>query len=137
MKSAGRITYWLIGFTMLFATTACTTNKGSLHVRSTTMVGETQLPAGEYRVQWDGHGPEVELKIKRANRLRATVPAKVIPLDEPSRGDAAVMDIDGDGHRNLREIRLSGQKLFIQIDPPVASVTLPQDSCPECECGLP
>ena len=48
MKRAGRITYALMSFTMLFATTACSANRGSLYVQSTTMAGKTQLPAGEY-----------------------------------------------------------------------------------------
>ena len=75
MKRAGRIRYALMGFAMLFATTAYAANKGSLHVQSTTMVGTTQLPAGEYTVQWDGTGPDLELKIKLHNRVKATVPA--------------------------------------------------------------
>jgi hypothetical protein len=82
MKRAGRITYTLISVTMFFAT-ACTANRGSLYVPSPTMAAETQLPAGEYTVQWEGDGPDVELKIKRHNRVKATVPAKLIPLDQP------------------------------------------------------
>ena len=82
MKRARRITYALMSFAMLFATTAFAANKGSLHIQSTTMAGKTQLPAGEYTVQWEGAGPDVELKIKLHNRVKGTVPAKVIPLDQ-------------------------------------------------------
>ena len=69
MKTAGRITHALMSFAMLFATTAYAANKGSLHVQSTTMAGKTQLPAGDYTVQWEGTGPDVELKIKLHNRV--------------------------------------------------------------------
>jgi len=89
MRRAGRITYALMSFAMLFATTAFAADKGSLHVQSTTMAGTTQLPAGEYTVQWEGPGPDVELKIKLHNRVKGTVPAKVTPLDQPLREDAA------------------------------------------------
>jgi hypothetical protein len=101
------------------------------------LAGETQLPAGEYTLEWAGHGPQVELKIKRGNRVKATVPATVIPLDHPSNGDTAVLDIDSNGGRTLSEIRFSRKKFFLRIDPPVATTTLPQEPCPECECGAP
>jgi hypothetical protein len=139
MKRAGRITYALMSFAMLFATTAWAANKGSLHVQSTTMAGTTQLPAGEYTVQWEGAGPDVELKIKLHNRVKATVPAKVIPLDQPLREDAAVLDTDGNGDPRLLEIRFSGKKFFFQVEPQSALTTLadPPLLIPECESALP
>jgi hypothetical protein len=139
MKRAGRITYALMSFAMLFATTAFAANKGSLHVQSTTMAGKTQLPAGEYTVQWEGAGPDVELKIKLHNRVKATVPAKVIPLDQSLREDAAILDTDGSGGRRLLEIRFSGKKFFLQIEPQYASTMCadPPLLIPECESALP
>ena len=139
MKRAQRITSALMSFAMLFATTACAANKGSLHIQSTTMAGKTQLPAGEYTVQWEAAGPDVELKIKLHNRVKATVPAKVIPLDQPLREDAAVLDTDSNGDPRLLEIRFSGKKFFLQVEPQSASTTLadPPLLIPECESALP
>jgi hypothetical protein len=135
MKRAGRIIYPLMSFAMLFATTAFAANKGSLHVQSTTMAGKT----GEYTVQWEGAGPDVELKIKLHNRVKATVPAKVIPLDQSLREDAAILDTDGSGGRRLLEIRFSGKKFFLQIEPQYASTMCadPPLLIPECEAALP
>jgi hypothetical protein len=137
MKRTGRLAYGLLSFTMFLSATACPANKGSLYVQSPSFAGETQLPAGEYTLEWEGHGPQVELKIKRGNRVQATVPATVIPLDQPSKLDAAVLDIDGNGSQALSEIRFSGKKFFLRIAPPVATTTLPPEPCPECECGSP
>jgi hypothetical protein len=69
MKRAERLTYLLISFTTFPATTAFAANVGSLQVRSTTMTGETQLAASEYTVQWEGAGPDIELKIKLHNSI--------------------------------------------------------------------
>jgi hypothetical protein len=137
MKRAGRITYALMSFAMLLATTACTANRGSLYVPSPIMAKETQLPAGEYTVQWEGAGPDVELKIKLRNRVKATVPAKVIPLDQPLVEDEAVLGSDDDEGRRLLGIRFSGKKFFLQVEP--ASTTLADTPLliPECESGLP
>jgi hypothetical protein len=132
MKRAGRITYALMSFAMLFATTAWAANKGSLRVQSTTMVGKTQLPAGEYTVQWEGAGADVELTIKLDNRVKATVPAKVIPLDQPFREDAAVLDTDGNRDRRLLGIRFSGKRFFLQIKPASTTLADPPSLIPEC-----
>jgi len=139
MKRAERITCGLMTFAVLFATTAYAANKGSLHVQSTTMAGKTQLLAGEYTVQWEGAGPDVELKIKLHNRVKATVLAKVTPLDQPLREDAAVLDTDGNGDRRLLEIRFSGKKFFLQVEPQSASTMCadPPLLIPECESALP
>ena len=143
MKRTGRITYALMSFAMLFATTAFADDKGSLHVQSPTMAGTTQLPAGEYTVQWEGPGPDVELKIKLHNRVKATgpatAPATVMPLDQPLTEDAATLDTDGNGDRRLLEIGFSGKKFFLQIEPQSASTTCadPPLLIPECEFALP
>jgi hypothetical protein len=54
----------LIGFAMLLTANAFAAYKGSMQVQSPVMVGETQLPAGDYTVQWEGTGPDLELTIK-------------------------------------------------------------------------
>jgi len=132
MKKARRITYALMSFAMLFATTAWAANQGSLHVQSTTMAGKTQLAGGEYTVQREGTGPDVELKIKLHNRVKATVPAKVIPLDQPFREDAAILDTDGNGDRRLLEIRFFGKKFFVQIEPASTTLADPPLLIPKC-----
>jgi hypothetical protein len=139
MKRAERITYALMSFAMLFATNAYAANKGSLHVQSTTMAGQTQLAAGEYTVQREGAGLDVELRIKLHNRVKATVPAKVIPLDQPLREDVAILDTDSNGGLRLLEIRFSGKKFFFQIESQSASTTCadPPSLIPECESALP
>jgi hypothetical protein len=135
MKRAGKLTYLLISFTMFLATFAFGANKGSLHVESPFMAGETQLPAGEYTVQWEGAGPDVELKIKRHSRVEATVRAKMIPLDRPVEEDAAVIGIDRDGGRRLLEIRFSGKKFVLQIEPQTALTTTPRPPSQRAEYG--
>jgi hypothetical protein len=139
MKRAERLTSVVVSFTMFFAMNAYAANNGVLHVQSPSMVGDTQLPAGEYTVQWEGIRPEVELKIKLGKRVKAMVPAKVIRLDQPLLENEAVFNPDGDGRQRLVEIRFPGKKFFIAIEPQSASTTLPQlpSLIPECESGLP
>jgi hypothetical protein len=137
MKRAERITCALMSSAMLLATSACAANKESLYVQSTTMAGKTQLPAGKYTVQWKGAGPDVELKIKLHSRVKATVPAKVIPLDEPLVEDEAVLESDGDGGQRLLGIRFLGKKFFLQVEPAWTTLADPRLVIPECESAVP
>jgi hypothetical protein len=63
----------------------------------------------------------------------------VIPLDQSLREDAAILDTDGSGGRRLLEIRFSGKKFFLQIEPQYASTMCadPPLLIPECESALP
>src|SRR5260221_7738881 len=98
----------LIGFAMLLTANAFAANKGSMQVQSPVMVGETQLPAGDYTVQWEGTGPDLELTIKRDRKVKATVPAKLVPENSAFDQTATIIHVESDGSRKLTAIRLSG-----------------------------
>jgi hypothetical protein len=95
---------------------AFATPRGSFVVHSPVVVGGTRLTEGEYTLRWDGNGPEVELQIQRDNKVKATVPAKLLPVSDASHEDAIVVSTDADGTRKLIEIRLSGKKFRIEIE---------------------
>jgi hypothetical protein len=101
---------------VLTTATAFATTRGSLVVHSPVQVGATTLTVGEYTLQWDGDGSEVELQIKSGRKVKATVPAKLLPVSNAFREDAIVVDTDGDGTRKLIEIRPSGKKFRIEIE---------------------
>jgi hypothetical protein len=106
----------LIGFAMLLTANAFAANKGYMQLQSPVMVGETQLPAGDYTVQWDGTGPDVELTIKRGKKVKATVPAKLASENSVFDQNAAIIRIESDGRRKLIAIRLSGKRFTLQIE---------------------
>jgi hypothetical protein len=112
-----RFTSALIGFAMLLTASAFAANKGSMQLKSPVMVGETQLPAGYYSVQWEGTGPDVELTIRRDRKVKATVPAKLVPENSAFDQNAAIIQVESDGSRKLIAIRLSGKRFTLQIDP--------------------
>jgi hypothetical protein len=112
-----RVTGALIGFAMLLTANAFAANKGYMQVRSPVMVRETQLPTGDYTVQWDGTGPDVELTIKRDKKVKATVPAKLVPENSAFDQNATIIRAESDGSRKLIAIRISGKKFTLQIEP--------------------
>jgi hypothetical protein len=59
----------LVGLALLLATSAfaAAANKGSMQLLDPVTVSGKQLPAGDYSVQWDGSGPNVEVNIMKAD----------------------------------------------------------------------
>lgn len=88
-----------------------------MQVQSPVMVGETQLPAGDYSVQWEGTEPDLELTIKRDRKVKATVPAKLVPENSAFDQNATIIRAESDDSRKLVAIRLSGKKFTLQIEP--------------------
>lgn len=100
---------------MLLATSAFAVNKGSLSVQEPVTVNGTRLAPGEYKLQWDGTGPSVELSITQGKKVIAKVPAHMVNLENPSPADAAVVKNNGDGTKSLSEVRLSGKKFALAV----------------------
>jgi len=106
---------FFLGLALLLATSAFAANKGSLSVQEPVTINGTQLKPGDYKVQWDGTGPNVELSITQGKKVVAKVPAHMVNLKVPSQSDAAVVKNNGDGTKSLSEVRLSGKKFSLAV----------------------
>jgi hypothetical protein len=107
----------------LLATSAFAANQGSLNVTNPESVAGERLPAGQYKVRWEGTGPSVELSIMRGKKVVATVPAVLVPLHDPSLSDSVVVLVDAQGSRRLTQIFLSGKRVAVEIVGETASVS--------------
>jgi hypothetical protein len=105
----------LQGLALLLATSAFAANKGNLQVSDPVTVNGKQIGAGDYTVKWDGNGPNVELNILHGKNVVATVPARMVDLDQTPNRDSAVTVLSPDGHKSLNEIRFSGRKYAFAI----------------------
>lgn len=106
---------FFLGLALLLATSAFAVNKGSLSVQEPVTINGTQLKPGDYKVQWDGNGPSVELSITQGKKVIAKVPAHLVNLEVPSQSDAAVVRNNGDGTKSLSEVRFSGKKFSLAV----------------------
>lgn len=100
----------VMGAALLLASSALAANKGQVTVSSPVQVGGKQLSAGQYSVQWDGNGPNVEASIMKGKKVVATVPARVVELQQSSSQDSAVLRTNDDGSRDLAQARFAGKK---------------------------
>lgn len=100
---------------VLLAGTVWAANKGSLQLLHTTSVAGTKLESGDYTVQWEGNGDQVELKIYQGKKQVATTSGHVVQLNSPSQYSSAIVTTDASGGVSLSEIRFAGKKMAIDV----------------------
>ena len=106
----------LLGLALLLATSGFAANKGSMQVNDPVTVNGTQLTPGEYEVKWNGAGPNVEVSIMRGKNVVATVPARVVDLNQSPERDSLVTVVNDNGHKSLNEIRFAGKTRGLAIN---------------------
>jgi hypothetical protein len=106
----------LLGLALLLATSVFAATKGSLEVADPLTVNGKQLAAGNYTVKWEGAGPNVELNILRGKNVVATVPARMVDLEQSPSRDSVITSVNSDGHKSLNEIRFAGKKYAFAVN---------------------
>jgi len=101
---------------MLLATSGFAANKGSLQVDNPVTINGKPLAAGEYTVKWDGAGPNVELNIMKGKNVVATVPARMLDLEQSPVRDSIITSVNSEGHKSVNEIRFSGKKYAFAVN---------------------
>jgi hypothetical protein len=107
----------LAGASLLLAASAfaASTSKGTLHLYDNVDVQGKQLPPGEYKVEWNGEGPKVELNITSGKKTVASVPAQVVTVSEKNRTDGYAAKKLEDGKNALTDIFFQGKNYEIRL----------------------
>jgi len=105
----------VMGLSLLLATGAFAATKASLTLNNATSINGTKLKAGDYKLEWDGSGPNVEVSIVQGKNVVAKVPAKVVDLSATSSMNAAVLKQNGDGSTSLAGARFQGKKWGLDL----------------------
>jgi hypothetical protein len=105
----------VMGLALLLASSAFAGTKASLHLNNPTTVNGTQLKAGDYKLEWEGAGPDVQLSIMQGKTVLAKTAAKVVDLSTPAQNNAAVVTKNNDGSTALAGARFEGKKFALQL----------------------
>ena len=105
-----------LGAVVLLAGSALAASKGSLQLQHPTSVGGKQLATGDYTVQWEGTGDQVELKVYQGKNEVASTSAHVMKVEHPAAYNQAVVSTNGDGSSSLSEIRFRGKNFALQVN---------------------
>jgi hypothetical protein len=104
----------ILGLAVLLASSAFAATKANLHLTDQTNINGTTLKAGDYKLAWDGTGPNVEVSIMQGKTVLTKVPGKVVDLQSPAVNDAAIVT-NGDGARSLAGARFEGKKFALEL----------------------
>jgi hypothetical protein len=93
---------------------AAPTTKGTLKLFEPVTVQGKQLAPGQYTVEWNGEGPNVQLSIASGKNAVANVPARVVPsAKNPNSGYSATKQQDGSS--SLTNVFFQGRAFELQI----------------------
>jgi hypothetical protein len=84
-------------------------NETKVNFSDPIQVGSTQLKPGDYKLQWDGNGPDVQVKIVKGKDVLATVPAK-LSANKVSLGTDAVTTGSSGNAKTLNQVDFAGGK---------------------------
>lgn len=118
---------------LLLATALATTafsadsGKGNFQISDPVQINGTTLSAGNYTAKWDGTGPAVQVNIVRNGKTVATVPAKLVESDQKATQDAAEIQNNAAGSRELKALHFSGKKYSLQLGSAATEAMKPAD----------
>jgi len=122
MKFATMSKSLVLGVALLLASSAFAATKGNMQLGHPVTVNGTNLKPGDYKLQWEGNGPNVELSIMQGKNVVAKVPAHVVELQSPAANDATLTRGDGSGTPSLAGIRFQGKKFALDLTESGASM---------------
>ena len=115
MKFATASKSLVLGLALLLASSAFAGTKANLQLSNPVTLNGTTLNAGDYKVQWEGSGPSVEVSILKGKNVVAKVPAHVVELQTAASSDAAVTKKNDSGPNTLAGLRFEGKKIALEL----------------------
>ncbi|MGP0017251.1 MAG: hypothetical protein ACLPHP_01680 [Candidatus Sulfotelmatobacter sp.] len=105
----------MMGLALLLASSAFAATKASLTLQNPTTVNGSKLKPGDYKLEWEGSGPNVEVSILQGKNVVAKVPAKLVDLQAPAQYNAALLKNNDDGTSTLAGARFEGKKFALDL----------------------
>lgn len=106
----------VVGIALLLASTAFAATKASLSLNNPVVLNGTTLKPGDYKLEWEGSGPNVELSILQGKKVVTKTTAHMIDLPAPAANDAAVTIKNDSGPNSLAGIRFQGKKFALDLN---------------------
>jgi hypothetical protein len=105
----------LMGSALFLASSALAANKASMQVQSPVTINGATLKPGDYTVEWNGSGSNVELSITQGKKVLAKVPAHMVDLQTAYDSNATVIRRNDDGTNSLTGVRFGGKKFALEV----------------------
>jgi len=101
---------------------AARNNAHSVEISDAVQIGGTKLKPGNYKVEWQGTGPEVQVSFQQSGKTVVTVPGTLKTNDDQVTNDAIVTEATGAGTSTLKEIDFRHLKQALVFDQDLGSM---------------
>ncbi len=91
-------------------------NAHSVEIFDAVQIGSTQLKPGNYKVEWQGTGPVVQVTFQQNRKTVVTVQATLKTNDDQVTRDAIMIEATSGGTSKLEEIDFGHQKEALVFD---------------------
>ncbi len=105
----------VMGLALLLASSAFAVTKANMTLINPASINGTKLKPGDYKLQWEGTGPAVEVSIMQGKTVLAKVQGKLVDLSAPAPNNAAIVQKSSDGNSTLSGARFEGKKFALQL----------------------
>jgi len=97
-------------------------NAHSVEIFNAVQIGGTELKPGDYKVEWQGTGPAVQVSFQKNGKTVVTVPGTLKTDDDLVKQDAIVTEATGAGTSTLKEIDFRHLKQALVFDQDLGSM---------------
>lgn len=87
-----------------------------VEISSAVQIGSTHLKPGNYKVEWQGTGPVVQVSFQQNGKTVATLPATLKTNDDEARQDAVMTEGTSADATTLKEIDFGHQREALVFD---------------------
>ncbi len=101
---------------------AARNNAHSVDISDAVQIGGTRLKPGNYKVEWQGAGPAVQVSFQQNGKTVVTVPGTLKTNDDQVIQDAIVTEATGAGTSTLKEIDFHHLKEALVFDQNLGSM---------------
>jgi len=116
MKFATVSKVLLMGLALLLASSAFAATKASLTLSDPVTVNGITLQAGQYKLQWDGSGPTVEVSVMQGKTVLTKLQARLVDLNSAPRLNAALTKENAAGTAVLTGVQFEGKKFALELN---------------------
>jgi hypothetical protein len=88
-------------------------NQGTISLGSPAQIGSQQIQAGDYKVEWEGAGPSVQVRILRGSKVVATSPANLVEQPAPPPRNQVLLTVQDNGTRAVQQIDIAKRKVSL------------------------
>ena len=101
---------------------AARNNAHSVDISDAVQIGGTKLKPGNYKVEWQGTGPAVQVSFQQNGKTVVTVPGTLKTNDDQVIQDAIMTEATGAGMSTLKEIDFRHLKQALVFDQDLGSM---------------